>query len=210
MAPPTLIRAALPGEPELQSFARAAAQLLIERQPRAPGSRAVTRRAGVGLQHFDHRDYAPGDEVRHIDWRHTARQRRPIVRRFESESVAAAEALTCACFLGKIRVANYLLQRGVSPTGGMGTGLNAMHWAANRGQVEVVRLLLQWRAPLDVRSMYGGNVLDTAVWSAINEPREGHLAVIDVLLDAGARLEDEQYPTGHEAVDMRFKRHGAV
>ncbi len=88
MATPPLIRAALPGEPELQSFARAAAHLLVERQPRAGGSRAVARRAGIGLQHFDHRDYAPGDEVRHIDWRHTARSRRPIVRRFESESVA--------------------------------------------------------------------------------------------------------------------------
>ena len=88
MATPTLIRAALPSEPELQSFASAAAQLLIERVPRAPGSRTVSRRAGVGLQHLDHRDYAPGDEVRHIDWRQTARQRRPIVRRFEAESVS--------------------------------------------------------------------------------------------------------------------------
>ena len=50
--------------------------------------RTVKRRAGVGIQHFDHRDYAPGDEVRHIDWRQTARRRRPIVRRFESESVS--------------------------------------------------------------------------------------------------------------------------
>lgn len=88
MATPTLIRTALPGEPELQAFAGAAAQLLIERRPRLPGSRAVTRRAGVGLQHLDHRNYAPGDEVRHIDWRQTARQRRPIVRRFESESAS--------------------------------------------------------------------------------------------------------------------------
>ncbi len=87
MATPALIRAALPGESELQSFARAAAHLLVERQPRSGGSRAVARRAGIGLQHFDHRDYAPGDEVRHIDWRHTARSRRPIVRRFELESV---------------------------------------------------------------------------------------------------------------------------
>jgi uncharacterized protein (DUF58 family) len=88
MAAQTLSRATLPGEPELQAFAGAVAQLLIERQPRVPGSRAVTRRAGVGLQHLDHRDYAPGDEVRHIDWRQTARQRRPIVRRFESEAVS--------------------------------------------------------------------------------------------------------------------------
>jgi uncharacterized protein (DUF58 family) len=87
MATPVLIRAALPRESELQSFARAAAQLLIERLPHAQGSRTVNRRAGVGIQHLDHRDYAAGDDVRHIDWRQTARRRRPIVRRFESESV---------------------------------------------------------------------------------------------------------------------------
>ena len=88
MATSALIRATLPGEPALQSFARAAAHLLIERQPRTLGSRAVARRAGVGIQHLDHQDYVPGDEVRHIDWRQTARSRRPIIRRFESESVA--------------------------------------------------------------------------------------------------------------------------
>lgn len=88
MASPALIDAALPSEPELQSFARAAAQLLIDRQARAPGARTIARRPGIGIQHFDHRDYAPGDEVRHIDWRQTARLRRPIVRRFESESVS--------------------------------------------------------------------------------------------------------------------------
>jgi len=88
MASTALIRAALPSEPELQSFACAAAQLLIDRQARVPGARTVARRAGIGIQHFDHRDYAPGDDVRHIDWRQTARFRRPIVRRFESESVS--------------------------------------------------------------------------------------------------------------------------
>ena len=88
MARTTLTGAALPSEPELQAFARAAAQLLIDRQARAPGARTIARRAGTGIQHFDHRDYTPGDEVRHIDWRQTARFRRPIVRRFESESVS--------------------------------------------------------------------------------------------------------------------------
>jgi uncharacterized protein (DUF58 family) len=87
MAAPALIRAALPSGPELQAFASAAAQLLIERQPRTSGSRTVSRRPGVGLQHLDHRDYAPGDEVRHIDWRQTAQRRQPVVRRFEAESM---------------------------------------------------------------------------------------------------------------------------
>jgi uncharacterized protein (DUF58 family) len=88
MATPPLTFAALPSEPELRAFASAAAQLLIERLPRTAGSRTVSRRAGVGLQHLDHRDYMPGDEVRHIDWRQTARRRQPIVRRFESESMS--------------------------------------------------------------------------------------------------------------------------
>jgi uncharacterized protein (DUF58 family) len=88
MAPPALSRGALPGEPHLRSFARAAAHLLIERQSRMVGARIVRRTAGVGVQHLDHRDYVSGDEVRHIDWRQTARRRRPIVRRFESESIS--------------------------------------------------------------------------------------------------------------------------
>ncbi|MCM2310285.1 MAG: DUF58 domain-containing protein [Steroidobacteraceae bacterium] len=76
----------LPAQGELQSFARAAAHLLVEHPTPAPGARTVKRRAGVGLQYLDHRDYVPGDEVRHIDWRLTARLRRPIVRRFEAET----------------------------------------------------------------------------------------------------------------------------
>ena len=88
MATPSLTATALPAEADLRAFATAAAHLLVDRQPRTPGARTVSRRAGVGIQHFDHRDYAPGDEVRHIDWRQTARRRQPIVRRFEAESVS--------------------------------------------------------------------------------------------------------------------------
>lgn len=79
--------ATLPAEAELRAFAHTAAHLLVERVPRLQGARAVSRRPGVGLQTLDHRDYVPGDEVRHIDWRQTARARRPIVRRHESEAV---------------------------------------------------------------------------------------------------------------------------
>lgn len=76
----------LPSQGELGAFARAAAHLLAEHPTPALGARTVRRRAGVGLQHLDHRDYVPGDEVRHIDWRLTARLQRPIVRQFEAET----------------------------------------------------------------------------------------------------------------------------
>ena len=88
MATAALSKTPFPTESELESFARAAARLLADRRMRAAGSRVIRRRAGSGIQHLDHRDYVHGDEVRHIDWRQTARRRRPIIRRFEAESVS--------------------------------------------------------------------------------------------------------------------------
>jgi Ankyrin repeats (3 copies) len=125
---------------------------------------------------------------------------------FGDQTEALAEALTCACFLGQTEAAEYFLQRGVPPSGGAKTGLNALHWAVNRGQLEAVRLLILWAAPMETRNLYGGNVLDTAVWSAINEPRLNHFPIIEELLKAGARLETEEYPTGHEAIDAMLRQ----
>jgi uncharacterized protein (DUF58 family) len=86
MAPGVLNPSEWPTHAELRSFARVASHLLAEHPTPALGSHTVKRRAGVGLQHLDHRDYVPGDEVRHIDWRQTARRQRPIVRQFEAET----------------------------------------------------------------------------------------------------------------------------
>lgn len=86
MATGALNPAALPSHAELRSFARVAAHLLTEQATQGLGPRTVRRRAGAGLQHLDHRDYAPGDEVRHIDWRQTARRQRPVIRQFEAET----------------------------------------------------------------------------------------------------------------------------
>ncbi len=128
---------------------------------------------------------------------------------FDAEPVALAEAFTCACFLGYTSVAEYLLAHGVDPTAGFATGLNAFHWAVNRGQLGATMLLINHKAPLEVRNMYGGTVLGTAVWSAIHEPRGEQIAVIEELLKAGARIEDAEYPSGDERVDELLKRHGA-
>jgi Ankyrin repeats (3 copies) len=126
---------------------------------------------------------------------------------FRDQPKALAEALTCASFLGRTTVAEYLLRHGVDPSGGAGTGLDALHWAGNRGQLEAVRLLIRAGAPLDTRSMYGGTALGTAIWSAINEPRPDHSRIIEELLAAGARLDDADYPTGHPGVDAILRRH---
>lgn len=120
-----------------------------------------------------------------------------------------AEALTCACFLGCEGPARYFLDQGVAVSGGTATGMNALHWAVNRGQPATVRLLLERGAPLEARSMYDGTALGTAVWSAVNESRAGHPAIIEELLRAGARVSDAGYPSGDAAIDELLAKHGA-
>lgn len=128
---------------------------------------------------------------------------------FASEPQALAEALTCACFLGRAGVAAWLLDKGVDPAAGIGTGLAALHWAANRGQLEAVRLLLDRKAPLEQLNMYGGTVLGCAVWSAVHEPRADHLRIIEALLAAGAKPEAAATATGHAELDALLQRYRA-
>ena len=128
---------------------------------------------------------------------------------FAGHDQELSEALTCACFNGRTEVAEYLLNKGVAPSGGIGTGLNAIHWAANRGQLEAVRLLIQHNVPLESRSTYDGTAIGTAVWAAINEPKPNHRLIIEELLAAGARVTEAGYPTGDKAIDELLKRHGA-
>ncbi len=44
-----------------------------------------TRLRGQGLQFSEHRVYVPGDDIRHIDWKVTARSREPMTKLFEAE-----------------------------------------------------------------------------------------------------------------------------
>jgi ankyrin repeat protein len=138
----------------------------------------------------------------------------PILALLEHDCFAAhveerAEALTCACFLGAIEVAEQLLAAGVPPAGGMATGLNAFHWAANRGQSAAVKLLLRHGAPLETRNAYEGTVLGSTVWAAVHEPRPSHPAIIEELLRAGADVREAAYPTGDKALDALLKHYGA-
>ncbi len=127
---------------------------------------------------------------------------------FANEPQALAEALSCACFNGFASVAEIFLKDGVNPEAGNGTGMNSFHWAANRGQLEVVSLLLRYKTPLETRNMYGGTVLGSTVWSAIHEPRKEHLKIIEALLEAGARVEEVEFHTGNEAIDELLRRYG--
>jgi len=156
----------------------------------------------AGLEHGDFSRLEPLFESRMVEWHKKGL--------FDAHPAALAEALTCACFLGQVDAAEYFLRQGVAPSGGAKTGLDAFHWAANRGQLAAVKLLLRWGARLDTRNMYGGDVLGATVWAAIHEPRNQQMAVIEELLKAGARFDREHYPTGRQDIDELLKKYGAV
>jgi hypothetical protein len=146
-------------------------------------------------------NHAPSRPCSIVRWLHEGR--------FRDAPDALLEALTCACFLGETDVARELLAHGLDSQGGSATGLNALHWATNRGQLETVRLLLERHPPLEIRNMHGGTVLSGTVWSAIHEPRPAHREIIEELLKAGARVDAVEYPTGMEVVDRVLERYGA-
>src|SRR5438128_4056032 len=40
---------------------------------------------GHGVQFSEHRLYVPGDDIRHIDWKVSARSRDPLIKKYEEE-----------------------------------------------------------------------------------------------------------------------------
>jgi len=131
--------------------------------------------------------------------------------RFAGHPAELAEALSNACFLGATAVAQALTGAGVDPAAGTGTGLDALHWAVNRGKLDTVRMLLAAGPSLESINSHGTTVLGTAVWSAINEPWWGdaHVEIIGMLLAAGANVDGAGYPTGHAGIDRLLEAHGA-
>ena len=109
---------------------------------------------------------------------------------FESEPEALAETVTCASFLGRPRVVEYLLANGVDPVAGMRSGMNGFHYAASCGKLEVVKVMIDRQVPMEVVNRYGGTVLGQALWSAIYEHERTHAEIIEALIKAGAKIQE--------------------
>ena len=53
---------------------------------RSMAGRHQTAQQGSSVEFAQHRDYAPGDPIRHIDWKAFARSEKFVIKEFESES----------------------------------------------------------------------------------------------------------------------------
>jgi ankyrin repeat protein len=105
-----------------------------------------------------------------------------------------------ACAYGCNDVVTLLLDRGVDPAFGAGAGMTGLHLAAHDGHLDTVKLLLAHNAPLEVKNSYGGTVLDQTLWSAVNHPMPAHREIVEVLIAAGAKVEDN-WITGIPEID---------
>lgn len=105
-----------------------------------------------------------------------------------AESETMAELFAAACWLGHARSAGYLLDKGVDPHSGMRTGLSGFHWAASSGRLDVIKLLIERKVPMEVKGMYDNTVLGQALWSAVNEHTEFHGEIVESLIDGGAHV----------------------
>jgi ankyrin repeat domain-containing protein 50 len=90
-----------------------------------------------------------------------------------------ALALQIAAFLGLVKIARLLLERGADVAAKDGCGQTALLRAARGGREAVVQLLLEKGADIDADDGYGRTALD---WSA----RNGSEAVVRLLLERGA------------------------
>jgi ankyrin repeat protein len=119
-------------------------------------------------------------------------------------------AFIWACQFGRLQIAEFLLDNGVDPGAQDGQGETGLHWAAHYGQVETVRMLIDRNAPLEIKNNYGGTVFGQTTWAAMNDLHENHALVVEMLLDAGAKVDQADYPTGNERVDEVLRRFGAA
>jgi hypothetical protein len=75
-----------------------------------------------------------------------------------------------ACEYGQLDVVDFLLQRGID-VGERHRGETGLHWAAHGAHVEIVKMLLEWKASVDVEDeMWSGIPLDWAFHGWLDPP----------------------------------------
>jgi Ankyrin repeats (3 copies) len=115
-----------------------------------------------------------------------------------------------ACLYGRTNVVKFLLQKGVDLHAHENIGQAGLHNAVIGGHLDVVKLLLERKAPLEAKNVFGGTVLGQATWCVMNGDRSvDYVPTIEMLLGSGAKVEEADYPTGNERVDELLRRHGA-
>ena len=117
---------------------------------------------------------------------------RALLQRGDERARQIAHGFGWACMCGRMRAIELLLELGYEPATPGQDGQTGLHMAVIGAQLNVVRLLLRHRAPLEAKNVYGGTVLGQALWCVQNhDSAQKFVPVLDELLAAGAIVEPE-------------------
>jgi ankyrin repeat protein len=126
----------------------------------------------------------------------------PYLTKMPADHIAAA--FIFAGVYGRAEVLELMMSRKVSP-GVLFDGFTALHWACGYGHLEAIDLLLEHKAPLEIKNSYGGTVLDSTLWFGYNAPAKNvdYRKIIRRLIDTGART--GVYPEMQKWIDQILK-----
>jgi ankyrin repeat protein len=101
-----------------------------------------------------------------------------------------------ACEYGRTSVVEFLLDRGVDARSTGRHGQTGLHWAAYGGHLDIVTMLLERRAAVDITDdRFHGTPLDWAIhaWGdpPVEGPRGRYAEVAGMLVSAGAKIRPE-------------------
>ncbi len=70
--------------------------------------------------------------------------------------------------------------------------MTGLHLAAMGGHLHTVKSLLQRGAPLELRNVWGGTVLNNVLWAAVHyDPNVDYSSIVEALIEAGSKIEPE-------------------
>jgi Ankyrin repeats (3 copies) len=104
---------------------------------------------------------------------------------------------------------NLMLDLGFDPLAPGVDGWAPVRWAAFHGNASLVRRLLAHDPPINVRdARYGGTPLGQCLYGAVHGWQQGDFpTTVQLLLDAGERLDPARLPTGRDDVDAVLRAH---
>jgi len=104
-----------------------------------------------------------------------------------------AIGLTWACQYGHTAVVHWLLKQGV-PVNTAVYGTTPLLAAAFGGQLKLVESLVGLGADIEARNDYGGTALSQTLWCLYNHRKPEHLALMELFISLGAKVEPGWLP----------------